>query len=214
MTIAKALGMAVTYQVDAEMEHSNAPAVAIQVSDAMAIAFHNALSDGPIDMDEMGDIKTGLNAALANVQAPAPAVPQDMRLVPVWLLERVERSLGAFTSDEGWAQTDMDTMDSVSAMLAATPAPAQGEPFGHFRAEPFGWTDCAKDDEGAIALYERPQEVGLTDEALDNLIEDLSEWSRHVVEDTAHQTLEAHVREVLAKNPIIAALRAKGGKHV
>ena len=54
------------------------------------------------------------------------------------------------------------------------------------------------------------QEVGLTDEALDNLIEDLSEWSRHVVEDTAHQTLEAHVREVLEKNPIIAALRAKG----
>ena len=54
------------------------------------------------------------------------------------------------------------------------------------------------------------QGVGLTDEALDNLIEDLSEWSRHVVEDTAHQTLEAHVREVLAKNPIIAALRAKG----
>ena len=93
-------------------------------------------------------------------------------------------------------------------------APAQDEPFGHFRVEPFGWTDCAKDDEGAIALYERPQEVGLTDEALDNLIEDLSEWSRHVVEDTAHQTLEAHVREVLAKNPIIAALRAKGGKHV
>ena len=46
------------------------------------------------------------------------------------------------------------------------PAPAQGEPFGYFRAEPFGWTDCAKDDEGAIALYERPQEVGLTDEEI------------------------------------------------
>jgi hypothetical protein len=30
------------------------------------------------------------------------------------------------------------------------------EPFGYFRAEPFGWTDCAKTDEGAIALYERP----------------------------------------------------------
>lgn len=31
------------------------------------------------------------------------------------------------------------------------------EPFGYFKAEPFGWTDCEKDDEGAIALYERPQ---------------------------------------------------------
>jgi len=37
-------------------------------------------------------------------------------------------------------------------------------PFGYFRPEPFGWTDCAKDDEGAIALYERPQEWELRKE--------------------------------------------------
>ena len=38
------------------------------------------------------------------------------------------------------------------------------EPFGYFKAEPFGWTDCAETDEGAIALYERPAQrtwVGL-----------------------------------------------------
>lgn len=29
-------------------------------------------------------------------------------------------------------------------------------PFGYFKAEPFGWTDCAETDEGAVALYERP----------------------------------------------------------
>lgn len=34
------------------------------------------------------------------------------------------------------------------------------EPFGYFRALPFGWTDCAATDEGAIALYERPQAQG------------------------------------------------------
>lgn len=33
---------------------------------------------------------------------------------------------------------------------------AMKEPFGYFRAEPFGWTDCAEDDEGAKALYEMP----------------------------------------------------------
>ena len=38
----------------------------------------------------------------------------------------------------------------------AAPASTQDEPFGYFRAEPFGWTDCAATDEGAIALYERP----------------------------------------------------------
>lgn len=97
-----------------------------------------------------------LHQEISRLLQSQPAVPQGMRIVPIWLLERVERSLGAFTSDEGWAQTDMDTMDSVSALIAATPATAPAQD------EPFGWTDCAKDDEGAIALYERPQEVGLT----------------------------------------------------
>ena len=54
-----------------------------------------------------------------------------------------------------------------ACIATPAPAPAQDEPFGHFRAEPFGWTDCAKDDEGAIALYERPQEVGLTNRQFD-----------------------------------------------
>ena len=30
------------------------------------------------------------------------------------------------------------------------------EPFGYFRAEPFGWTDCAPTDEGALPLYTAP----------------------------------------------------------
>jgi len=30
------------------------------------------------------------------------------------------------------------------------------EPFGYFRADAFGWTDCAETDEGAKALYEYP----------------------------------------------------------
>ncbi len=41
--------------------------------------------------------------------------------------------------------------------IRATNPPAQQEPFGYFKAEPFGWTDCAETDEGAVALYERPQ---------------------------------------------------------
>ena len=35
----------------------------------------------------------------------------------------------------------------------------QPEPFGYFRAEPFGCTDCAPTDEGAKALYEYPPEA-------------------------------------------------------
>lgn len=29
------------------------------------------------------------------------------------------------------------------------------EPYGYFRVEPFGWTDCDESDEGAIPLYEQ-----------------------------------------------------------
>jgi len=43
------------------------------------------------------------------------------------------------------------------------------EPFGYFRAEPFGWTDCGPDDDGAKALYEWPADTQLTDAAPDLL---------------------------------------------
>ena len=157
-------------------------------------------------------IGLGLSNGMLGCLSAAPAVPQGLRDF-LTELSKQKPEKPDYWSSCGQCERNSSTAEDLLAATPA-PAPAQGEPFGYFRAEPFGWTDCAEDDEGAIALYERPQEVGLTDEALDNLIEDLSEWSRHVVEDTAHQTLEAHVREVLAKNPIIAALRAKGGKHV
>ena len=54
------------------------------------------------------------------------------------------------------------------------PKPEQGEPFGYFKAEPFGWTDCAETDEGAIALYEMPPQrtwVGLTDKVTSQTLE-------------------------------------------
>ena len=41
------------------------------------------------------------------------------------------------------------------------------EPFGHFRPTPFGWTDCAEGDEGAVALYEK---AGVTDATLHKII--------------------------------------------
>jgi hypothetical protein len=114
MTIAKALGMTVTYQVDAEMEHNN-----------------------------------------------APAVPQGLERYEPTVM--VEESRGRLTATGAVMKPKEDGRWVRLRDLTATPtpAPAQGEPFGYFRAEPFGWTDCAKDDEGAIALYERPQEVGL-----------------------------------------------------
>ena len=59
--------------------------------------------------------------------------------------------------------------DATPVYLRPVPQSAQ-EPFGYFKAEPFGWTDCGKDDEGAIALYENPQvQKPLSDDAVNEL---------------------------------------------
>ena len=45
----------------------------------------------------------------------------------------------------------------------------QKEPFGYFRADPFGWTDCAETDEGAVALYDQ-ETVNALQERHDELL--------------------------------------------
>jgi prefoldin subunit 5 len=55
--------------------------------------------------------------------------------------------------------TNIYTEQQVRELLdkaACTKSQTQ-EPFDYFKAEPFGWRDCAETDEGAIALYEAPQ---------------------------------------------------------
>jgi len=47
--------------------------------------------------------------------------------------------------------------DAAQALREALAHPS--EPFGYFRAEPFGWTDCDPTDEGAKALYDHPEDT-------------------------------------------------------
>lgn len=52
------------------------------------------------------------------------------------------------------------------------------EPFGYFKAEPFGWTDCAETDDGAVALYQHPKEwIGLTHDEYDAICDKHSAMS-------------------------------------
>ena len=134
--------------------------------------------------------------------APAPAQEIDKSVADAEIKAMYVESQG---SDKGWLGIEGSYF--IGGVVAArkqkaAPAPAQGEPFGYFRAEPFGWTDCAEDDEGAIALYERPQEVGLTDEEIDK-----------IADEHEDQCGRIRVEEVFPfARAIIAALRAKGGK--
>ena len=103
--------------------------------------------------------------ALEATPAPAPAQYKDSTpqlSVGVLSFESWFESYNPANKGDKQRSRDAYAAGMGDPLVAA--APAQGEPFGYFRPEPFGWTDCAKDDEGAIALYERPQEVGLTDE--------------------------------------------------
>ncbi|HCR0322779.1 TPA: hypothetical protein OMS40_003948 [Klebsiella aerogenes] len=51
----------------------------VTITDAMAYAFHHALTDGPLGDDDVEDIKTGLRAAFATVtiKQPEPVVPVE-----------------------------------------------------------------------------------------------------------------------------------------
>lgn len=61
------------------------PSAVWPVTDAMAYAFHHALTDGPLGDDDVEDIKTGLRAAFANVTTYQP--------LPVMLKEHQIREL-------------------------------------------------------------------------------------------------------------------------
>jgi len=52
------------------------------------------------------------------------------------------------------------------------------EPFGYFRALPFGWEDCSDVDEGAMPLYDQ-----YTIDALISEIDDLLERIECLEED-------------------------------
>lgn len=71
--------------------------------------------------------------------------------------------------DELKVRTNTDLLASERAANAILTAELEAtrklggddqQPFGYFRPEPFGWTDCAATDDGAIALYERPPAQG------------------------------------------------------
>ena len=48
--------------------------------------------------------------------------------------------------------------DCMAGFLQELVDAPEAEPFGYFKSEPFGWTDCAETDDGAIALYTAPSE--------------------------------------------------------
>ena len=83
---------------------------------------------------------------------------RDKRIVLLRpLLARASEAIGRFTSDEGWAQTDMDTMDDIDSTLAATDDLSgyilcDAEPVG-FKSIEYGVLSESKTNQRDIPLY-------------------------------------------------------------
>ena len=111
---------------------------------------------------------------------PVPSVPD----VANTFKRRAEEIVAMAVNRENYAKINRTIADLVTdiANAAEAPTPAEvltttnqaqtsssqveapeSEPFGYFKAEPFGWTDCAETDDGAIALYTAPPAPSVLD---------------------------------------------------
>ena len=92
------------------------------------------------------------------------------------LREQAQSIFECHTVDGDWRGDDdaRAEHDRLIALARQLDAIGGQEPFGYFKAEPFGWTACAEGDEGAIALYERPDpRVAVLEEERKSLIDEI-----------------------------------------
>jgi hypothetical protein len=117
----------------------------------------------------------------------------------VGLLREARDNCKASIAEEGISASRKEYRIDLEGRLTAAlnTAPPQRkpltdeEPFGYFRPEPFGWTDCAETDEGAVALYEQPpKRKPLTEEEIEAL--DLPTSGTATVRDLVRLIERAH----------------------
>ena len=70
--------------------------------------------------------------------------------------QRALTALGMWHSSNDSSQREYQAAELMAALLQELVDAPEAEPFGYFKSEPFGWTDCAETDDGAIALYTAP----------------------------------------------------------
>lgn len=70
--------------------------------------------------------------------------------------QRALTALGMWHSSNDSSQREYQAAELMASLLQELVDAPTPEPFGYFKDEPFGWTDCAETDDGAIALYTAP----------------------------------------------------------
>ena len=120
----------------------------------------------------MSDLKTAALRALevledweSPVALPAIVALRAALAGSEWREHAPEYEKGFIDGMSEQARRSVDRFVNAMAAPIIQPEIKDDKPFGYFRAEPFGWTDCAPTDEGAIPLYERPQQPSTPPEA-------------------------------------------------
>lgn len=102
------------------------------VTDAMALAFHSALSDGALGSDEVEDIKAGLRAALAAAPTTQPAPQQEaLRLAKYVARRKLAKQLDAneiHSLDYGCDTEAVLLLSDIEAVLAQVAALTATQP--------------------------------------------------------------------------------------
>lgn len=80
--------------------------------------------------------------------------------------QRAKDALQKWHSRNDDSPREYQSAELMTALLQELVDAPEPEPFGYFKPEPFGWTDCAETDDGAIALYELPPAPSAPDEEL------------------------------------------------
>lgn len=124
-------------------------------------AMLEAVGAGGVSAQRVTQGKDHIEQPLEMVAAPV-VLPEPVAVQIRHIKEERWRTIALvlydlFAGDE-YERRYIYTEQQVRELLAkATCTKSQTqEPFGYFKAEPFGWRDCADTDEGAIALYEAP----------------------------------------------------------
>jgi hypothetical protein len=77
--------------------------------------------------------------------------------------QQIEQALRDWETDSSDMFSYEETCEVFAALLQELVDAPEPEPFGYFKSEPFGWTDCAETDDGAIALYTAPPAPSVPD---------------------------------------------------
>lgn len=152
----------------------------------------------------------GFRAGRASLPAPQQATPAEEFKTINCQVNGIDGTAEVRRVDEN--TVDIGRVVAFADEQQATPEPV-GEPFGYFRALPFGWEQCGEHDDGAVALYDRPapgvpEDVQRDAERLDWLTFNISGkalrdigvmWGEHA---NARAAIDA---------AMLAAAQAKGG---